>query len=196
MATFFPSPRHCSPSAARFTSFSNAILVPSSSWTDSTSPVLPHPGRAYASSTVPFAGWKTPGLPTVAKVTWRQRMCASAARPCAIWPICEISARWLFTMVRSSRLATMSPERFAIAARTQARPMSIPTTQPARGFSSYRIAAGPRLPLALPPRGRDRLRGATRGPARRWAWRGRCRGRSGLWTRDPSAGRTRARSAR
>ena len=45
-STPLPSPCHCSPIAARFTSFSNAIFVPSSCWTSSTSPCRPHPGSA------------------------------------------------------------------------------------------------------------------------------------------------------
>src|SRR6266542_1794721 len=51
----------------------------------------------------------------------------------------------------------MSPFRSPIAARTTDLPTSIPTTQPARGFSSYRTALGP-----LPPD--DRPAGRTSRP--------------------------------
>jgi len=60
---------------------------------------------------------------------------ASDASPWAISPICEIRLSALRTFARSSRRATKAPVTSAIAARTQLRPTSMPTTHPARGFS-------------------------------------------------------------
>ena len=65
-------------------------------------------------------------------------------------PICPISAFALLTFARSSRRARIVPAMSAIAARTQMRPTSMPTTQPAVGFSSYSTALGPRSPLDRP----------------------------------------------
>ena len=77
-------------------------------------------------------------------------------------PICPMSVEALRTRARSSRRATTVPAMSAMAARTQWRPTSMPTTQPAPGFSSYSAALGP-----LPPRVRptSRTRSASASPA-------------------------------
>ncbi len=119
-----------------FTSFSKLMAVPSSSRIAPTRPGRPKPGRLGASATAPRRGSMTPAAPTVAWVTWRQRMPASPATSCAIVPICSISVAELRARARSSRRATIVPVMSAAAARTQWRPTSMPTTQPADGFSS------------------------------------------------------------
>ena len=149
-ATPRPAPSARSPSAARLTSFSKLVRVPSSARIASTRPGFPHPGRFGASESWPRDGSRTPGLPTVACVTCDHLRPASAATSCPIRPIWATSVAELRARVRSSRRATTRPVMSASATRTQFRPTSRPTTQPDSGLSSKSTAPGPLRPLSRP----------------------------------------------
>ena len=118
-ATPRPAPSARSPSAARLTSFSKLVRVPSSARIASTRPGFPHPGRFGASESWPRDGSSTPGLPTVACVTCDQRRPASAATSWPIRPIWATSVAALRARVRSSRRAMIRPVMSASATRTQ-----------------------------------------------------------------------------
>ena len=97
----------------------------------------------------PGAGSSTPGLPITAWVTSRQRRPASPATAVGHLADLAISAPALRDIARSSRRAAIAPVMSARATRRYCRPTSMPTTKPACGFSSSRIALGP-LPAGGP----------------------------------------------
>ena len=107
---------------------SSATVGGSASRSSLITPGRLQPGTFGACLSLSLSGSNTPGPPTTVCATCFQVNPAASTTSCATAATDLTSALPLRARLRSSRRATISPERSAAATRIHARPMSMPTT--------------------------------------------------------------------